>query len=130
MKVVRIFSKINVFVYGTDYTQGVGDSKSNYQNNPSTWINTKRLIKEGTFYYPAEIRNWTSVQSLEKAGQIILTDVKEGAPDDPETTKAVEATKLANDLEKEEKAKNARVKLRKQKLEEATDKAILKSLEE
>lgn len=116
-KVVTIHSDVDRFVYGTNFSVKTGDGKT-LKNSPSTWTETRILIKKGIFDYPAEIADWESVKVLLKAGKLTISTTKVGEVSDEKTTKAVKAKENADKLEKNEKVKDAARVASQKKLED------------
>lgn len=123
MKVITINSTQNVFVYGTAYTQSLDKGNKEGMNiNPSTWVNTKVLIKQGIFDYPEELASWESVKSLEKAKVLSIgASYESDEKVEDEVVNAVKAKETADTLEKEEKATTARKAKKRTKLEELAE---------
>lgn len=130
MKVVTINSSVNKWIVGTNYTKNESTDFKPLNLNPSTWLNTRFLVKKGIFTYPAEVKEWTSIKALEKAKLITISNEFEGEPDDPNSIEASEAKKKADVMEKEEKETNKKKQMRKAKLDELADKAVEKQYEE
>lgn len=83
-KYLKIQSNLDVNVTGgldaldmTDVNSNIGD-KLKVQ---ALWPKTVVLIKKGVSYYPAEIKEWKTVQSLEKHGTFTISGEVIGLPD-------------------------------------------------
>lgn len=129
-KVVTINSKENRYVYGTSYTENVIDSNGNQRMNlnPTTWLNTRILIKAGIFDYPAEIKDWDSVKSLEKSKLLTISEEHDGSSLD-EDTNAIAATELAEEKKTAEKEVVEKKKRKAKKLEELAEAQLDSELE-
>lgn len=131
MKVVTINSNRDIFVYGTDYTQNkVNEDKPSMNLNTTTWLNTKVLIKQGIFDYPAEIKDWKTVQALRDAKILTISEAHEGEVGDEQLTSAVASKKKAEKLEEQENEQYKKLRARKAKLAELADRAADKQIEE
>lgn len=77
--------------------------KDNIKRVLPNWVGTSVLILQGQHQYPAEIKNWKTVQALEKGG--ILTIGKEIAESDATD----EAKEMAENLELAKQEKEAKI---------------------
>jgi hypothetical protein len=113
MKLITINSVGDYFVYGTSFTKNSAKEDDNNQINlnPTTWTNTKVLIKKGIATYPAEMADWNSVKALVAAHVITISNYADGNAE----TNDVAAVNAAKKAEKEEAEQNAEIERRKAK---------------
>lgn len=112
MKLVRINSSVNIFVYGTGFSRNTPNANSDFNVNSSTWLGTKVLIRQGIHTYPAEIAEWENVKALERKAVLSVSPCADGEPENTDDEKAVEQVK---ELKKEEKVQNEQEKLLKKR---------------
>lgn len=131
MKLITINSNANYFVYGTTFTQNNAKEEAENQLNlnPTTWTNTKVLIKQGINTYPAEMKDWVSVKALVNAHLITISDYADGVATS-EDTAAVNAVKKASVLESEQKAEEERRKAKKKVLSDLGNSLLEKAVKE
>lgn len=114
MKLVRINSSVNVFVYGTGFSRNTPNANSDFNVNASTWLGTKVLIKQGIHTYPAEIAEWSNVKALEAKAVLSISPCADGEPETEDDKTAVVKT---DELKKEEVVQNRQEKLLKKRNE-------------
>ena len=114
MKLVRINSSINVFVYGTGFSRNTPNANSDFNVNASTWLGTKVLIKQGIHTYPAEVAEWANVKALEAKAILSVSPCADG---EPETADDKVAVAKVDELKKEEVVQNRQERLLKKRNE-------------
>lgn len=131
MKLITINSDHDYFVYKTGYTQNnaAEDAQNKLNLNPSTWTKTEIHIKAGIATYPAEIRDWSTVQALVKAKAITISEGGEGEASS-EDAAAVAAGKDSERKEHEEKAENRRREAKKKIMSDLGNSLLEKAVNE
>ena len=110
-KFVRVESQINVVVSAGLQSINMSNKDAHVAdrlNVKSAWVGTRIMIKKGTGYYPAEIKDWASVKSLAANKKLTVGEEVDEVPNDPEATEKVdkERNKLNNEIKKYKKLKS------------------------
>lgn len=125
MKLITIQSNDNFKVYAGNVTRdNTADDSKTYALNPE-WTKTGVLIKKGIHTYPAEMKDWPSVKSLE--GKVLTVSSTEIGTPEEEDVKAVQEAKKNAELGKaqaiqrevKEEKRKAKAKLEESLLERA-----------